>query len=353
MKAKPNAYYSHGFENIYSYETIDPASVRTLKETKPTQKQPFEVLQEKEAGVIPTLNLFRSSTKLFREKEPLDSLQVSPFAMKALKAFSIETVGQLYDLLLHNKTALRSIGQSHLDELENKMKRFLSHAEEEGSYTVDMHSCIRLVLSKLPMKEKALIATLCHLKPYCFLPASEEKEADLVLRKLSKSSQEEFFQKMIPHMTNSLYEALAILSSSFLKPLLQKRGGIASTHTVEQALITASNVPTHGEMHLIQSFFQNILSVKEKPWFALPFEYIQPCFLSLSKEKALLGEEVLQLAQTFLDMTKTPPSLPELGRYIWRNQVKHWNPLDESTIEELLYWKYCPFTTNVRSSIVP
>lgn len=353
MKDKSSIYYSHGFEKIYSYETIDPASVRTLKGTTPLHKQSLSSPSEKKPDTPRALDFFHTSTTLFREKEPIDSLQISPFAMKALKSFSVETIGQLHSLLLHNKTALRSIGQSHLDELETKLQCFLAQEGDTTPYQVDIRSCIRLVLAKLPTKEKALITTLCHLKPYCFLPASEEKEADLVLRKLSRQAQEEFFMKMIPHMEPSLHEALALLSSSFLKPLLQKSGGIASTHTVEQALIASSNVSMQSDMTRIQNFFQNILSIKGKPWFALLFEYTPPCFLSLSKEKALLAEEVLRLAQDFLEMTRGKPSLQEIARHIWRNQVKRWNPLDESTIEELLYWMHCPFNTYDRSCIVP
>ena len=344
MKDRTTHYYSHGMDKIYSYETINPSSVRPLNgKEKNSPSLPKSCQSHKEVPPL-TFHLFPTPTELLREKEPLDSLRLSPFAMKAIKTFSLETTGQLRHMVFHNKIALRSIGQGHLDEIENKLDQFFLDTESSSYDHIDISSCIRLVLSKVPQREKAILASSSQLKQFCFIPPAEEKEADLVLRRLSKESQEELFQKLKTLMAQPLRDVADILSSTFIKPLLQKNGGIVSQNTIRLAFLHATQIASLEIMQNIDSFFQKILLPQERPWYALSFEYVNKGFLCLTKEYAAQAEEVLQEANALLRLTKEQIPLHALAHTLWLSQVKRWNPLDETTIEELLYWNSCPFT---------
>lgn len=337
-----SSYYSHGLDRIYSYETINPSSVRQLKSPEETKNNRFSPSGEQTTDL--SLDLFPTTTQRLREKEPVDSLRLSPFAMKAIKGLSVETIGELKQMISSKKDLLRSIGQSHIEEIENKIRSFFLCDENRFHPEVDVHSLIRFVLSKVPMKEKALIATLFHLKQFCFFPAAEEKEADLFLKKLSKEAQEEIFHKYIAKMEDPLQEAISLLSTSFTNPLLQKRGGLLSQQRFQLALFTASTLSSYSELQKLHIFFQKILPLKAKPWFALPFEYVDKCFICFSKEIALEAQEVIEQIHFFVKLSDKKISLLEMRAILWKFQAKRWNPLDESALEELLYWTYCPYT---------
>lgn len=328
-------------EKIYSYETIDPSTVRTIKDFSSALQKKTEKPLNAPQPIASTLNFFQTATNAFSHREPLDSLCLSPFALKALKSFSIPTIGLLQQNLLTDRSKFRSIGQSHLEEIELKIKQFLS---KPHTPTADLSSAMRLVLSKLPAKERALIVAMYQLKPFCNIPLADEKEADHTLKRMSEKEKNLFFEKNRPQLAEALEMVSELLYVHFISPLLSEHGGILSTSSIELVLFTESGLPSFEKMKQINSFFYTVLPEGTKPWFALFSEYVDSRFVCQTKAHAHIAEEILNSAKTAINLCKHRISLCELSSWIWKQQAKQWNILEKSTIEELLYWQWCPLT---------
>ena len=341
------SYYSYGMDTIYSYETINPTTVRPLKNVVKAKNEVL-VSQEAKAGSLSfSLDLFPSFHQLLRLKEPIDSLNISPFAMKALKNLSLKTVDDLRLLLVKKDGSTRSIGQSHLDEIERKLTIFLNGIE--NTQHIDIGSFVRVTLSSLSIKEKALIAELFSLKPYCMIPTPEEKEAEHTLRRMTKEGEAALFSKLLEPMYASFSEGLSLFSSSFVTPLLEKRGGIASKETIVFACLSscAKKDPSLSDaFRFFQKVYHHKHPTSNKPWFAASFDYIAPSFLCISKEIATTAEKVLAQAKALQEITSTPIVFTDLVHMLWKSQAKEWNHIDRMAIKELLYWSSCSFSSS-------
>ncbi|MDB6081640.1 MAG: hypothetical protein JWO53_912, partial [Chlamydiia bacterium] len=82
--------YSHGLEKIYNFEVVDPSTVRKLSvpvsSSQPVGEKPTKVPDNQEA-IFNFGAQFEIKMTSLRLEEPLDSLDLSPFAMKALTSY--------------------------------------------------------------------------------------------------------------------------------------------------------------------------------------------------------------------------------------------------------------------------
>lgn len=333
MQKHPKTASLQEFEKIYHFETINPSSVRKIT----PQKEPKEIAQEHH-GSEPALTLFPSTSQLFLEKEPLESLQLSPFAMKALKGFSIETIGQLRDILAHKSETLRSIGQGHLDELDSKVTLFFGRLQSKNAPPADLASLVRFVLSPLSTKDRAKVALLHGLKPFCCIALGDEKEAESFVRHLNEKTKDELTNSLQKQLIHKLQEAGALLFSTYIQQKLAQLGGIASKETLSLLLFADSGLSCYTQFQIIDKFFSIVSRSESTPWYALNGFPVGSHFIAASLSIANEAEQVLEYAETLKKLSKNKPSMQEVTRLLWKKQALCWQVLDIRAIQELLFW---------------
>lgn len=321
------------FEKIYNFETINPASVRKIT----TNQSASVVAHQESISINPNLDLFPTASRLLLEKEPIESLQLSPFATRALKSFTIPSIGELRKILKHTRDELRSIGQGHLDEIEEKISLFFAKANSKDAPKADLRSFLRYILSPLGIKEKAKITLLCNLKHFCPLSLGEEKEAENFLRHLDDSAKKELIATLARPLLPKIEEAGEILYSSYLQEKISTFGGIASIETLKFILYIDSGLTSFSHFELIDSFLQNT-TPHSKLWFAPKGILIHSRFLASSTQLALLGEQILHEAKQILSLSKKTPTLQEIKHLLWKKQALSWQEIDERALTELLFW---------------
>lgn len=332
MKDHPKSASLHEFEKIYRFETINPASVRKITPQKTISETTQEVVRTE-----PVLDLFPTASRLLLEREPIESLQLSPFAMRALKSISVTTVGQLRHILTSQKEQLRSIGQGHLDELEHKISASFLRLQSLNAPQADLSSFLRFILSPLPPKERARVALLYNLKPFCLIPLGDEKEAESSIRHLTENTKNELLSKLISQLHDTVQEAGSILFSSYIQNKLNSLGGIASIETMSLLLFSDSGLDSYTQFQNIDTFLKK-LSPRKTIWFAPNAVHINEQFIAASLQIAKYGEQVLLEADIIRSFSKTAPTLEEMKRLLWKKQALSWQELDERAINEVLFW---------------
>lgn len=378
MAPPSSSSYLKDIEKIYSFENIDPTSVKKISSKNPTEKQNKEIPQQD-----PFLDLFPTASFRFKEQEPLESLQLAPFTMKAIRTLALKNVGELQKMLMGDRSRMRSIGQGHVDEIESKVNQFLKKALQPNTPKADLASCLRCVLAPLSSKEQARIALVYGLKSLCFLAHGEEKEAEMSLRQVPVNKREESVSSLKAKLITHSDDIFSLLYDHFTLPALVERRGLASIPTLTLLLYSESGLSSFSQFQALNRFFLSLTEERLSPWFASKGHPIGQQFIALSSPLAKTASDILTSIKTLAALCPTTvkngsqsiaaletsrnaqnfilddtallqdgavdslscfatcspkPSLHELASLLWKQQAHRWQDLDRTVLFELLYW---------------
>lgn len=253
--------YTHGLEAIYTLETIDLKTVRRLavpsqpEELKTTTFQkhvPFEGQLEFDFGAK-----YRNWMEPFILDEPIQVLALSKYTEKCLLENGKMTLRCLTLTNFQNLVFIKGIGQGHIDEIQNKLKEYLSgHSLEMCTY-IDFYSWVRSLAAALNRKKVyafMLPYQLADLFPLS--PAESVEVRRLTLEKRSEWSQEILEELMAPKRIQHLHEKMKTVADVFISNWMSRRHGFATQQEILERLDRVSTVSTSSDRVL--SFFSEV-----------------------------------------------------------------------------------------------
>jgi hypothetical protein len=330
--------YSHGLEKIYEFETISPSTVRRFSSSPlsdathlPDELSPNKKLQDLEFDFGPT---FTETLPDFRLDEPIESLQLSPFAYKAATGKGLKRVEEAAKIVLLPKKENIGLGLGHLDEIKAKVLAFLGPLPFEKKGTVHFDSLVRLLLSSVDTKDRAFFLNYFHLASIFPLKPAELSELEKWTPEMKHKSYERTLHSLKTNFRGHLIKKFTEITHAFLIPWLHIRQGISCQAELEERLfMLAANKNSQQTKYILQ-LFEAILDTKNL--FSLTLFPIAPTFYASSQAVCHRAEHVQNQAKSYFYTPDICYPFDTLATFLLRDFTQVWAEISREFIEKVI-----------------
>lgn len=235
--------YSHGLERIYAFENINPSSVKTVaSKGSIAAKTPSEpVLSAPIQLMLPMGPLHQQALPSFRLQEPISSLGLSAFALKALETKNIRTCVDVCHFL--DNGSQKGLGQSHIEEIEAKTLAFMGKNPFLLSQTVDWESLVRISSHHLEAKERYCLLARYGLEELARVSSIEQQEVARLSHEQIATLIDQALGDIISRQSSFIHNALCQIADAYVKPWLYSRHGFAPASEIYERLFMISHTP--------------------------------------------------------------------------------------------------------------
>lgn len=234
----PQVAYTHGLERIYSLETVDISSVRTIGQAKPqvleVKKNPKKVPHQLCFDFGPG---FRSWMTPIVWHEPISVLGLSHHTEKALQDAGKCTLADVRDFDFQQL----SLGRGHVDEIISKLESYLDGVDTDKTTIFDVGSCLRALLSHCECRASYAFLQNYSLQDLCLLSASAVTELKRApLEKIFRLKENALTALQSTSSKQLAHELLTEVLNAFVVPWMRRRGGVATESEMVEHLEKAS-----------------------------------------------------------------------------------------------------------------
>ena len=272
----------------------------------------------------------------FRLLEPISSLGLTPFALKAAKGAKASTVGELAALVFERDKECLGMGQGHLEEIRRKIDEYIGRPPYALDHHIDFGSLLRLALFPLDGAQKGIIVTRCGLQSIVHLTTQESKEAEMALlrdREGKFLNAVEAARAQVATTTQSLLEQVFV---GLVRPWMVRRGGVVHEEELRQFCFEKSKEIDCRTFGGVIALLEHLLKVS---FLFAPFLcQVQGQLWALSTQEQTWAREILLDAQTLARKEEGGTSLKELARALARCRFTGWEECSSHTIERILFW---------------
>lgn len=325
------AAYSHGLEKIYDLEVVNPATVRPLSipvasiQKPSTSTQKAELPRDCDIG-LPFGKQFETAMLSPRLDEPIESLALSPFAMKSLTPYGCKTICELHQALY----TMKGLGQGHIEEIKEKIATYLGPFPLSKRTTVDFLSLIRIAFHGVDAKDRYFFLHSFSLGQLFPLKPNELHEID----KWSQEMKEKAFKRVQSAASKeSIATKLDDIITVFVKRWLFDRGGFAKGYELEERLLMIGEGIREKE-------FYNTLKILEMLFgesiFQRSLVSIGDDFYVSDVPTANVCARVVERAKSYFYKATTTYPLEKLSILLEREFAILWQGFPEGFIEKLL-----------------
>lgn len=340
-----------GLARLYSMEEVDPATVRRVgeeekKEIPPDSKEevllhsfqplayeeqcePFHQDEELDFGVG-----FREWIRPLFLEEPLEKLQLSSQAHKALQELGIFTLAHALEFGAQRGGVKRGLGQGHVDEMNQALNLYLKGKDSQRSYSLDMKTLLSSIWGTIDRMQLAAVLSFYGIPPFDAL--SHEETA--TLKHMSRSQQDVLLQQGQEAMQHTrcwerLRCALDDTFAAFIKPWMLRRGGIATAEQLEERLLSLCENPQEAEV---------LFSVLQATYFPQGNFWatgLLPCVGGLyAAEPSKVHQVALihRLTDSYFYREKLRYPVSQLIHYMLRECAAHWVDFSETFLLDVL-----------------
>lgn len=274
----------------------------------------------------------------FRLLEPISSLGLTPFALKAAKASKASTVGELAILVFEKDKECLSMGQGHIEEIRRKIELFIGRPPYALEQCIDFGSLLRLTLLPLDGGDRGIIAIRCQLQSIVGLTPQESKEAEMALLR----DREGTFQRALETARlKGAPTAVSLLEQIFeglVCPWIARRGGIIHEQELIQFCYEKSNSQDFGAFERTCSLLQALL---QTPFlFASSLRRVEGTIWALTDKEQERALQIISDAKTLVGKEQGKANLKELARVLSRCRFTGWEECSSHTIERILFWYF-------------
>ena len=239
--------YSHGLEAIYSLEHVDIKSVRRLvtPSEKKIEKPKTISVESKEIQLEFDLGpFFRNWMVPHIAQEPIQVLQLSKHVEKFLLEKNICTLGNLKEA---QSDVFKGLGQGHIEDIKNKLDLYWDKPTENSS-TIDFLSLLKCLCADLDRKKIYALLDPHGLADWISLSASETMELKKIKTEVLLEWANEITQKLLQgHKHKFLLLQMQLMIDTWIVPWLWRRGNLATSEQVFEALQLRSSCENHAE----------------------------------------------------------------------------------------------------------
>ena len=223
-------HYSHGLEDVYALESVDPKTIRplSLHEEGKTYFVPVEETSELEPDSFDFGDRFNGWMEPFTLIEPLSVLGLTPQLKMILANRGVKTLREAQIAIEDGY-----LGQGHVHELEEKLAAYLKGKQLKRSRVVDFAALLRASLSQVDPMAMHLLFEKYDLEVLA-PKGGEYRGALLGLRDHEK---EKIIQRTVDQLqghSGELKRHLHKVSNVFVVPWVERRSGMATHLEIQE-----------------------------------------------------------------------------------------------------------------------
>lgn len=323
--------YSHGFESIYAFETIDTSSIRVMSATpSPAVTQSIESLALSRHDA--EFSFVKSSITPFFLKESIEILKLSSHAERFLRSLGHELIQDLLTLDFNDMTFLRGLGQGHIEEIRTKLKAFIKGRPIEHSTSVDYLSWARSLFRGMDKRVVGVAFEKFGLVDHLPLTTSERIE----IKKLPQERKQEWFYQFKETCRthhDAFDDHLKTIFEAFVKPWMLGRGGFASSEELRE-LAWRLGEDCH-ESQSVLALFSELFCDGAHPFFRMKESSISGVYVAHAPAERLL-RCITKVLSTYFYESDVVYELEVLADWVEREFACAWIDLNREHLKRAI-----------------
>jgi hypothetical protein len=337
--------YTHGFEDIYALEKIDVRSIKKVsilpKEVpsiKPLCKDKKEPAVELDLQTKFSFIVEEEVINNFKLFEPILVLQLSLQAEKRLYEAGLKTINDIYELKKKGFNHLKTLGQGHLDEIDEKLLRYVGAYQEKKSF-IDFSSIIKCLVGSLENKAAFLILNSYKLSHLISITPAERMN----VRHIQGLKKQEVLEKAIIDLKsihNNEFAKVVFdqIYNVFIQSWILKRFELVTYDEIIERVLKKS---TDSEVALSSiDFLSDYFFNKALPFLNQLIKLDSNLFTSSSKVENDFNT-LKDVAISYFYSPNVFYELDELVLFILRELASKWVLLDEGFVRKSLHNTSC------------
>lgn len=331
--------YSHGLENIYALENIDPKSIRKIEarsESKiTTPKRPHP--QRSHATDQPEFDFGMEHRKWidsFLPREPIQVLGLLKHAEKRLIDLGKTRLKDILETNLQDFAFSKGMGQGHIDEIQEKLSLYLQNKDIWQSQKIDFASWMRCLITGIDRKKIAVFLREFNLADLVPLSLAETVEVN----RLSFEQRQEWIQQTIAHLhtaelEKSVHHDMKQVVDVFVKPWVRGRLGLATEGELLERIERMSETPAIAKNTL--SLLSAIYFKHESP-FAAYLPRKDEILYCVDQPTAMLYSLIIETTYSYFYKPQICYNLPQLVKWVESELAKSWIGLKDGFTEKVI-----------------
>ncbi|MGA8163946.1 MAG: DNA-directed RNA polymerase subunit alpha C-terminal domain-containing protein [Waddliaceae bacterium] len=331
--------YSHGLENIYALESIDIKTVRPIQKMK-TEKESRaktsrkEIADEDQTNNQLTLDFgdnYREWIEPFFLRESIEVLGLSQQAKKCLFNYHKYLIGDLVRQDLQEFVFLKGMGQGHIDEVKNKLDKYIDNPSIRRTYSLDFASWLRTLAVGIDDETVHHCFTFFRLEEVFSLSSAKRGQ---IVHKNHKDKQQlveegfkRFHAKEKAEQVNKDWKSLA---GVFVIPWIRARNGLATKEELVERLQQVSS--SDEEIGSYLSFFSYVYYNQSFPLADFLFRSEENVFCC-DPHVGELYDRLVTKALTYFYQPSVSYSLLELTLWLLRDFARDWVDLSDAFVQ--------------------
>lgn len=325
--------YTHGFESIYAFETIDPSSVRVLNSA------PRRQLPAKEESYLvehppaqPEFSFLKNSITPFFLKESLEILKLSTHAERFLRSMGLELVEELLTLDFTDLTLLRGLGQGNIEEIHTKCREFIRGRSCKERSVIDYLSWARSLFRGMDKRVLGVVFEQFGLSEHLPLTMTEKVE----IKKLPPEKKREWveqFKETCRLNAPPFKEDLKKVLEAFVRPWMLGRGGLASGDELRELAWRLGE--NEQEAVSVLQLFSELFCGGKHPFFDLESSIVPDLFVA-HQESAKMVLRIVRVLRSYFYSPDLEYPLEELTAWMEREFACAWIDLDSRMVIKVI-----------------
>ncbi len=277
---------------------------------------------------------FRGWIDPFLKKEPLHVLGLSSHAEKTLIANGKTQLTDLIEVNLQEFVFIKGMGQGHIDEIQQKLTKYLEGKPLKKAYKIDFSSWIRSLCSLIDRKKIYVTLAEYDLNDLISLTPAENVE----VRRLTVEKKSEWIEE-VSNLFKKSEQKTQVLNNMekivnvFIRPWMRRRHGFARESELQERLQMCCEQPEITKNAL--NFFSNVYYQSKFPLEDHLIEVSAGLFCSDSFFLAMY-QKITKKAQTYFYKTDIHYTLEELVFKLHHEFSLSWESFPSGTVYAIL-----------------
>ena len=328
--------YSHGLEKIYNFEVVNATTVRPLQKVQLNAQVSLEDSSLLEEDLVFDFGKpFLTGLPSVFLYAPIEILNLSPFAQKALIHLGVHTVKEAALLSSKKLEEYKGLHRGHIEEIHEKIGKLLGKNPFQKKNTLDFEALLKVVLQVIHPKERYILLQRHGLEALCTISSSDLNEAELLLK--SATVHKIYTQAIDTCRLQSKHVLLSLLEDitcAFIRPYLEKELGFVLKDELLEYLMLFSTKKDPKMLFSIIDVLQEILSSE---FLLRPFLFeVESCVYAQDSKTVAAIEQIVDIALQYFYTHMVHYEFAELSTYIKKELVIRWINFEEGFVEKVL-----------------
>lgn len=335
--------YSHGLEDIYALENIDPKTIRKLGGQEEDQKKPLAKeddtkkqyalpsIQEMELNLGPKYVSFMPS---FMLNLPLGVLKIDESTKKAASQRGLKYIKDLVECDWKEIVLVKGLGQAHAEELQAKLEILVNGKELFLCQTIDFKSLLRSLVSEEMLTKHYInfqqygLEGILELTPVMHLEIKRASH-EVKMRWLEES----LSALHTPDSHELVRSSLEQVMMTYVTPWLHTRNGFAFIYEVMDLLEQLSEDP-HIFDKIIECLTSTYCHGHSIVEWIMPTNEDGVVFADQNMKRRFL--QVEERALSYFYKSNLSYSLDELVLWVYREFAAEWSDMSDESIRKVI-----------------